>query len=104
FVGLRHLPVGFDPSKILTMRFYLPGARYDSSRAEQQAVEDIIHRVRALPGIEAATLSNTGPLGGGGSGTGVIIEGQTVEKGKEPFVFWTGVAGQWLGTFGVKLE
>jgi putative ABC transport system permease protein len=104
FVGLRHLPVGFDPSKILTMRFYLPGTRYDSSRAEQQAVEDIMHRVEGLPGVEAATISNMIPLGGGGGGARVIVEGQTFEKGKEPYVFWTGVAGHWLQTFDVKVE
>jgi putative ABC transport system permease protein len=104
FVGLRHFAVGFDPEKILTMRFYLPGTRYDSSRAEQQAVEDVVGRVEALPGVASATISNTIPLGGGGRGAGVIVEGNTVEKGKEPRLFWTGVAGHWLETFGVKLE
>jgi predicted permease len=104
FVGLRHFAVGFDPSRILTMRFYLPGTRYDSSRAEQQVVEDIMRRVEGVPGVEAATISNTVPLSGGGSIAGAIIEGRTVEKGKEPHLFWTGVAGHWLQTFGVKLE
>lgn len=104
FVGLRHVAVGYDPSRILTMRFYLPGTRYDSSRAEQQMVEDVMRRIEGLPGVEAATISNTVPLSGGGAGSGVIIEGTTVEKGKEPYLFWTGVAGHWLKTFGVKLE
>jgi len=104
FVGLQRVTVGFDPDKILTMRFYLPGMRYDSSRAEQQTVEDIVRRVEALPGVTAATISNTIPLGGGGSGAAVIVDGRTVEKGKEPFLFWTGVAGHWLETFGTKLE
>ncbi|PYP63362.1 MAG: ABC transporter permease [Gemmatimonadetes bacterium] len=104
FIGLRHLPVGFDPSRILTMRLYLPGQRYDSTRARQQVIEDILRRVEALPGVSAATISNTIPLNGGGSGDGVIVDGRTVEKGKEPSIFWTGVAGHWLETFGVKLE
>lgn len=104
FVGLQRIPVGFDPEKILTMRFYLPGTRYDSSRAEQQAVEDIVSRVEALPSVASATISNFIPLSNGGSGAGVIVEGRTVEKGKEPYLFWTGVAGHWLETFGVKLE
>jgi putative ABC transport system permease protein len=104
FVGLQRVAVGFDPEKILTMRFYLPGTRYDSSRAEKQAVEDIVRRVDALPGVAAATISNAIPLGPGGSGGRVIIEGRAEEKGKEPFLFWTGVAGHWLETFGTKLE
>src|SRR5689334_17142357 len=65
FVGLRHVSTGFDGSKILTMRFYLPGERYDSTRVEQQAVEDIMRRVEALPGVEAATISNMIPMSGG---------------------------------------
>jgi predicted permease len=67
-------------------------------------VEDVMRRVEALPGVEAATISNTIPLNGGGSGDRVIVSGRTVEKGKEPPLFWTGVAGHWLETFGVKLE
>jgi putative ABC transport system permease protein len=104
FVGLGHMPVGFDPSRILTMRFFLPGERYDRTLAKQQIVDDIVRRVEALPGVEAATISNTIPLDGGGAGGGVIVEGRTVEKGKEPPIFWTGVAGHWLATLGVKLE
>jgi putative ABC transport system permease protein len=104
FVGLGHKPVGFDPSRILTMRFFLPGERYDSTLAKQQIVDDIVRRVEALPGVEAATISNTIPLGGGGAGDRVVVEGRTVEKGKEPPIFWTGVAGHWLATLGVKLE
>jgi putative ABC transport system permease protein len=104
FVGLGDLPVGFDPSRILTMRFFLPGERYDRMLAKQQIVDDIVRRVEALPGVEAATISNTIPLDGGGDGGGVIVEGRTVEKGKEPRIFWTGVAGHWLATLGVKLE
>jgi len=104
FVGLRHVSTGFDPSRILTMRFYLPGARYDSTLAKQQAVEDVVRRVEALPGVDAATISNAIPLSVGGSYDRVIASGRTVEKGKEPPLFWTGVAGHWLETFGMKVE
>jgi predicted permease len=104
FVGLRHVSTGFDPSAILTMRFYLPGARYDSTSTKQQRVEEILRRVEALPGVGAATVSNLIPLNGGGSGDRVIVNGRTVERGKEPRLLWTGVAGHWLETFGVKLE
>src|SRR5439155_22792467 len=61
FVGLRHVPVGYDTSRIMTMRFYLPGTRYDSTLARTQAVDDILRGVRGLPGVEAAAISNTIP-------------------------------------------
>ena len=103
FMALQAKPVGFDTAPIMTMRFYLPGVRYDSTIAKAQAVEDIVRRVEALPGVEAATISNMIPINGGGSGGGVIVEGKDVEKGKEPFFSWTGVSGRWPETFGVKI-
>jgi predicted permease len=43
-------------------------------------------------------------MGDGGAGDGVIIDGTPVEAGKEQFISWTGVAGHWQETFGVKLK
>jgi putative ABC transport system permease protein len=103
FFAMQHAQIGFDPAPIMTMRIYLPGERYDSTYAKAQRVQDILQRVEALPGVHAATISNLIPIDGGGAGDGVIIEGQTVEKGKEPFLFWTGVAGHWFETLGVPL-
>jgi putative ABC transport system permease protein len=104
FVGLRHVPIGFDPSKVLTMRFYLPGTRYDRTRVKRQAVEEVIRRVQALPAVEAATISNTIPLDGGGNGDAVVVDGAPVEQGKEPFLLYAAVSGKWFETLGVRLE
>lgn len=103
FFALQHADVGFDTSPILATRFYLPGQRYDSTVAKQHAVEDILTRVEALPGVASATVSNLIPFDGGGAGSGVVIEGRDVERGKEPFLFWTGVSGHWFETLGVRL-
>ena len=103
FMALQHAQVGFNPAPIMTMRFFLPGQRYDSTLAKSQAVENILQRVEALPGVEAATVSNLIPFNGGGSGDGIVVEGVNVEKGKEQFFSWTGVAGHWTQTFGATM-
>jgi len=103
FVGLKHVPLGFDPARVLTMRFFLPGTRYDSTDAKVAAIEDIVRRVEALPGVEAAAVSNSIPLDGT-PGSRIVVDGQTVDKGKEPVISWTGFGGQWFKTFDVKLE
>jgi putative ABC transport system permease protein len=103
FMALQGAQTGFDPAPVMTMRFYLPGQRYDSTLAKSQLVEDVLRRVETLPGVEAATISNLIPIGGGGSGDGVIVEGRVVERGKEPFFVWAGVAGHWTETFGVRM-
>ncbi|MBC8086967.1 MAG: ABC transporter permease [Phycisphaerae bacterium] len=103
FMALQNTAVGFDPNPIMTMRLYLPGTRYDSTASKVAGVEDILRRVQAIPNVQAATISNLIPLEDGGAGDGVIIDGVDVEKGKEPFLSWTGVAGHWPETFGVKI-
>lgn len=104
FVSLQGTGVGFDTSKIMAMRTYLPGTRYDKSDAKVAAVADLVRRVEAIPNVEAATVSNAIPMEDGGAGGGVIIDGTPVEAGKEQFISWTGVAGHWQETFGVKLK
>ncbi|HMC54941.1 MAG TPA: ABC transporter permease [Gemmatimonadaceae bacterium] len=103
FVGLKQVPLGFEPGRVLTMRFYLPGSRYDSTGAKITSVEEIVRRVEALPGVEAATVSNSIPLDGTPGGR-IVVDGQAVDKGKEPVISWTGFTGHWFRTFGVALE
>lgn len=104
FASLQGTGVGFDTGKVMTMRVYLPGTRYDSSAAKVAAVEDLIRRVESIPNVESATISNLIPMEDGGAGSGVIIDGTPVEEGKEQFVSWTGVAGHWPETFALKLK
>jgi len=84
FLNLQRASVGFDTTPLLTMRFYLPGAGYESAEARARRVEDIARRVNGVAGVQAAFASNFIPLGNGGGGGAVQIEGHTVERGKEP--------------------
>ena len=56
--------VGFDTAPLMSMRFYLPGAPYESDEAKSRRVEDIVRRVESLPGVQAAFASNFVPMGG----------------------------------------
>jgi putative ABC transport system permease protein len=62
-----------------------------------------MRRFEALPGVVAAAASNLIPLGGGGSGGRVAIEGKPVNQGEERRIFWTGVTAHWLRTLGLSL-
>jgi putative ABC transport system permease protein len=86
FLNLQNANVGFDTAPLMTMRFYLPGVVYASDDAATRRVEDVVRRVEGLPGVQAAFASNLVPLGSGGGGGSVIVEGKTVPKGEEPFI------------------
>jgi putative ABC transport system permease protein len=69
--GLLAVDPGFDPSRVLTLRVEAGGPRLASADPAQaiarttQFYADVLARVRALPGVEAASATTTLPLGGG---------------------------------------
>lgn len=104
FLNLQNKSGGIETANLLTMRFYMPSERYDSTRALSARVEDVIQRVEALPGVLSATASNQIPLSGGGSGGDIEIEGKpVVSRADAPSVSWTGVTSHWFETLGVPL-
>jgi predicted permease len=102
FVAMQRTSVGFDSGRIMTMRFYLPGTRYDSAAVRRQRVEDVLRRIAAVPGVEAATVASMIPLSGGRNGDRVFAEGRDDPQGPQIFMDWTAFAGSWFETFGVR--
>jgi putative ABC transport system permease protein len=103
FVNLDSFDVGFDTRPVMTMRFYLPGEPYAGVDAKARRVEDIIERVEALPGVEAAFSSNMVPVSGGGGGGNILIDGQPTEPGREPGIAFMGVTPHFAQTLGLPI-
>jgi putative ABC transport system permease protein len=101
FLKMREATGGLDSRSVMTMRFYMPGEAYGRFGAKSRRVDDIVRRVEALPGVVAATASNTLPLSGGGAAGQVIVEGRATPRGEEPMIFFTGVTAHWFSTLGV---
>jgi putative ABC transport system permease protein len=103
FDNLNTFNLGFDPKPLMTMRYYLPGEQYEVPDAKLRRVRDIVERVEALPGVEAAFSSNLVPIDSGGGGGPVVIEGLPVEKGRERSISFVGVTPHFYRTLGVTL-
>ncbi|HXW06531.1 MAG TPA: ABC transporter permease [Vicinamibacterales bacterium] len=103
FLNLQNSAVGFDTAPLMTMRFYLPGEAYDADAAKARRVQDIVRRVEALPGVEAAFASNFVPLGGGGGGGSVLVEGRPFERGQEPGITLVAATPHLRRALGVSL-
>jgi putative ABC transport system permease protein len=69
FVKLLDVDPGFRPERVLTLQVELTGKRYDAPEEVRGFFREVIQRVRALPGIEAAGSVSSLPLSGGPSGT-----------------------------------
>jgi putative ABC transport system permease protein len=61
FWRLTRVDPGFDPSGVLTIEIGLPGSR--ASR-HQRIYEDLLDRVRGLPGVRTASAASSLPLDG----------------------------------------
>jgi putative ABC transport system permease protein len=103
FLNLQNANAGFDTAPLMTLRFYLPGAVYEPADAKTRRVEDIVRRVEALPGVQSAFASNFVPLGAGGGGGNVIVEGKTVAKGEEPSISFIGTTPRLRQTLNLAL-
>jgi len=81
--SLRHaqtLDPGFDAERVMTLSFDTQLLRYDATKSETFQ-QELLRRVVALPGVQAASIARFIPLGPAGDSLPVVIEGQPPERG-----------------------
>jgi predicted permease len=61
FMKLRGVELGFDARSVVTARVSLPGAIYDTPERQRAFFDAWVERVRAMPGVRAAGLTNARP-------------------------------------------
>jgi len=103
FVNLDKYSLGFDTNPLMSMRYYMTGDPYRPEGARARRVEDIVRRVEALPGVEAAFSSNLIPVSGGGGNGEIEIEGRSAPKEERPRVAIVGVTPHFNRTLGLGL-
>ncbi len=64
FVRLGRVELGFNPENVLTMRVALPSNRYAEPPRQVAFYQQVVERVRALPGAQSASLSSDPPVSG----------------------------------------
>lgn len=62
FWRAQEVPLGFDPHNILTMNLELPEARYPQKKQVAQFQDQLLQRIRTLPGVAAAALTDNAPF------------------------------------------
>jgi putative ABC transport system permease protein len=76
FVHVAGLDPGFQAGRVLTAFLNLPAARYDDPARQTAFFEEALRRIRELPGVEAAAVSNSVPLTGINDQGSIRVEGQ----------------------------
>ncbi len=93
---------GFNADNLLVMSMDLQLQGYNevSGRNFSKA---LLERVRALPGVEAASLTGELPLGLGGSRRGIRIEGYTAQPGESTEINSSGISPGYIETLRIPI-
>ena len=74
--NLQRVDLGYSRDGVVTVRVDAQAAGYDPAR-QTAAFEELLTRIRAVPGVRVATYSNNGLFGGSDNGDQITVEGYT---------------------------
>jgi putative ABC transport system permease protein len=87
FMRLQHTSAGLNPENLLTLRLNLPGEKYDTPGKRHAFYKELLERIGAAPGVEAAGAVSNLPLGGSNWGRSLTVEGFPVlSVGQAPMI------------------
>jgi putative ABC transport system permease protein len=79
---------GFDAEGVLTASLTLPSASYPKAEQRVAFYQQVLDRLNATPGAQAASMVNLVPFGGSNTGVNLRIEGQPPPRPEATPVFW----------------
>ena len=101
--ALQRVPLGFDPTSVLTMRIALPQASYESPEQVAVFFRELLDRVRQLPGVRAAGAARSLPLGSPIGDFGLMVEGYQPPPGTNAKGDWQIVTDGYLAAMGERV-
>ncbi len=101
--SLQAVPIGFDPTNVLTMRVALPQASYASPEHVVAFYERLVGRVRTLPGVRTAGAARLLPLGSTIGDFGLMVEGYVPQPGSNAKGDWQIVTDGYVEAMGERV-
>ncbi|MGH9818279.1 MAG: FtsX-like permease family protein, partial [Candidatus Acidiferrales bacterium] len=94
---------GYNAQNLLTANIALPNGKYPTEKEFTAFHTRLLERLRALPGVKAASLASGIPMGGGGTAMEVQVEGRAPVQGQQPSAQWRLVAPGYFDAMGIPL-
>jgi putative ABC transport system permease protein len=107
FLHLRAVPKGFNPEGVLTLTIAPSRAKYPQGSPQRGVYyQEVLDRVRSLPGVESASLTTHSlPFSGLGRIGYFQVEGRPpFEPGKEPIVSLNFISPEYFQTMGIEIR
>lgn len=103
FALLKAVNPGFQPERLLTMTIPLPPALYRAGFQQAEFAERLLERVRSIPSVQSATVSNSLPMASNfGVSATIEIEGRRLSESQST-VALRAVTSGYLRTMGILL-
>ena len=81
---LQQVNPGFNPERVLKVRLSLPPSKYREGVQAAAFYQQLLERLRALPGVQAAGVTSSVLLNKVHSSSGILIEGRPAPNGPRP--------------------
>jgi putative ABC transport system permease protein len=105
FVQLIRSDLGINPNNVLTMELSIPRLKYPEEQQRINFYQELVGRIRNLPGVEHTAAVNYVPMGRSSSSSNFRIEGQPVPpKGKEPYAKYQVITPAYFDATGTSLR
>ena len=101
--SLQRVPLGFEPSGVLTMRVALPPASYPQPEQVVQFFARLNDQIRQLPGVRAAGAARALPLASTIGDFGLRIDGYVPPQGSGAKGDWQVVTDGYLDAMGERV-
>jgi putative ABC transport system permease protein len=100
---VQHTDLGFDPKAVLNLTMDPHAAGLDPHKG-RRFFDDLLDRLRALPGVEAASVDGTSPMSDEQYGSAVAIDGAPAPKGERlPQAQYDAVSPGYFATMKIPL-
>ncbi|HKS10236.1 MAG TPA: ABC transporter permease [Pyrinomonadaceae bacterium] len=103
FNKLTAVDLGFDRENVLTTRISLPRSKYKEPAQSLAFQQELLQRIKALPGVQSAGTINHTPLNGFGMIVFTAIEGQPPVDKKDPAIGVGVVSPEYFQTLNIPL-
>jgi putative ABC transport system permease protein len=103
FLRLQRVNTGVRAERILTASLTLPTRRYQTAAQRTAFFQDLLLRIAALPGVEAASAGSVLPLSGTATTDPFAIEGRPLDMNRPNLAGWQVVTPAHFRTLGLPL-
>jgi hypothetical protein len=101
-IRVLEVDMGFEPARASTIRVD-PDSRYATREQRNAYLDEVLRRVKEIPGVEAAGITDALPLGRNRT-WGARAKGVVYERGRGPSAFVRVVSDGYPAAMGIPLK